>query len=86
MEPPLLDTSMLLEKRRDGLVTGGKVSSFVGEYGIDEIEWCDIHTGCNGPWWCCPCQSVTKCIGGIFECTCRTISCEFCTDDSPSIH
>jgi len=67
MEPPLLDTSMLLEKPRTGLVTGAGFGELYETSGMADIEWCDIRTGCKGPWWCYPCQTVTKCIGGCFE-------------------
>ena len=85
MEPPLLDTSMLLEKPRNKLVSGGRVGNFIDEHGIDDIKWCDIHTGCNGPWWCCPCQTVTKFIGGCVEGAVCIATCGLCgtfMDDS----
>ena len=85
MEPPLLDTSMLLEKPRNRLVSGGLVGNIIDKHGLDEIEWWDIRTGCNSPWWCCPCQAVTKCIGGCFEGAMCIITCGFCgtiMDDS----
>ena len=75
MEPPLLDTSTLLEKPRNKLVSGGRLNDFIVLNEIEEIEWCDIRTGCKGPWWCCPCQTVTRGIGGCFEGAIYIITC-----------
>ena len=82
MESPLLDTCMLLEKKRNRLVTVVGLNGFIMSNEIDKIEWCDIRTGGKGPLWCYPCQTITRCMGGCFECAVTIATCGLCMDDS----
>jgi hypothetical protein len=85
MEPPLLDTSMLLEKPRNRLVSGGKISDYYQTSGMEDITWCDIHKGCAGPSWTYPCQAFSKLVGGCVEGAVCIATCGLCgtfMDDS----
>ena len=79
MEPPLLDTSILLEKPRNGLVTGGRVRNFIDEHSIGDIEWCDIRSGpvyyVTDPGGV---VTVSKCMGGYFEGAILISTCGLC--------